>query len=69
MRTFAIILVAAALLFAAFTIGRICGVKHAIEDAEMCIVEFDDPDIPVGYDLRIWIDLDGQSYEHFAYIG
>lgn len=61
---------AAALLVAAFVLGRIDGVRHAIEDSELCVVEFNDEEVlQKGYDLRIWIDLDGQSYEHFGYIG
>lgn len=60
---------AAALLAAAFLLGRSTGIRHAIEDSEMAIVEFNDSDIPNSYDIRIWIDLDGQSYEHYGYIG
>lgn len=46
------------------------GVRHAIYNLEMCIVEFDDPDvIEKGFDVRIWIDLDGHTYEHYGYIG
>lgn len=61
---------AAALLVAAFVLGRMDRIRHAIEDSEMCIVEFNDEEVlRKGYDLRIWIDLDGQSYEHFGYIG
>lgn len=59
----------AALLVGAFLLGRFDGIRHAVEDSELWIVEFDDPDIPGNYDLRIWIDLDGQSFEHFGYIG
>lgn len=59
----------AALFAAAFLLGRGAGIRHAIEDSEMAIVEFNDPDIPDSYDIRIWIDLDGQSYEHYGYIG
>lgn len=60
----------AALAAAAFLFGRTTGIRHAIEDAEMSIVEFGDPEgIPGGFDLRIWIDLDGETYEHFGYIG
>ena len=65
-----IIAIIVALVVASFALGRIDGIRHAIEDSEMCIVEFGDPDVEQqGYDLRIWIDLDGQSYEHFAFIG
>ncbi len=60
----------AALAAAAFLFGRTTGIRHAIEDAEMSIVEFGDPEgIPGDFDLRIWIDLDGETYEHFGYIG
>lgn len=52
-----------------FTIGHKMGVKHAVEDAEMSIVEFGDTSIPYPFDVRIWIDLDGETYEHFAFIG
>lgn len=60
----------AVLVAAAFLFGRTTGIRHAVEDAELYIVEFGDPEgIPEDFDLRIWIDLDGQTYEHFAYIG
>lgn len=66
----AAIIVAIIAIVASFVLGRIDGIRHAIEDSEMWIVEFDDPDVEQqGHDLRIWIDLDGQSYEHFAFIG
>lgn len=46
------------------------GVRHAIYNSEMCIVEFDDPEVfEKGFDVRIWIDLDWQTYEHYGYIG
>lgn len=66
----AAIIITIIVIVASFALGRADGIRHAIEDSEMCIVEFGDPDVEQqGYDLRIWIDLDGQSYEHFAFIG
>ena len=66
----AAIIVAIVSIVASFALGRIDGIRHAIEDSEMCIVEFGDEEVlQQGYDLRIWIDLDGQSYEHFGWIG
>lgn len=55
---------------ACFMLGRENGKKHVLEDSELWVMEFDDSEVlERGYDLRIWIDLDGNSYEHFAYIG
>lgn len=56
-------------LVTAFTLGRIEGIRHAVEDSCLYITEFDDDDYPETFDVRIWFDLDGQVYEHFGYIG
>lgn len=55
-------------LVTAFTLGRIEGIRHAIEDSCLYVMEFDD-EYPDKFDIRIWIDLDGHVYEHFGYIG
>ena len=54
---------------ASFLAGRSSGIRHAIEDCEIWAVECYDPDNPAAsawgeYDLRVFIDLDGQTYEH-----
>lgn len=45
------------------------GIQYAIENMELWTVDRYDPDAPEesawnGYDQRIFIDLDGQTYEH-----
>ena len=65
-------LLAAAALFAA---GRQEGIRHAIEDSCIWTVECYDPDNPEenarqdGTDQTIYIDLDGNLYEHGMYQG
>ena len=48
-----------ALMLGFMTLGYYCGIRHAICDAEMYITEFSDP-------LEIYIELDGNVYEHIA---
>lgn len=69
--TMALIIALAATMFYA---GRKEGIRHAIEDSEIYATERYDPDRPDasewnGYDLKIFIDLDGRTYEHGAYQG
>jgi len=72
-----IAIVAALLLIAAasFHAGRAAGIRHAIEDSEIWTVECyapDDPDRnlrPDGMDQTIYIELDGQLYEHGMWQG
>lgn len=50
------------------------GVTHAIEDSEIYTVDYYDPENPEGsewngYDQQIFIELDGQTYEHGMYQG
>ncbi len=58
---------------AAYTFGRNAGIRHAIEDAEIWTLEVYDPDDPYenarpdGTDQTIYIELDGQLYEHGMY--
>ena len=66
-----ILAIVAALILCAclYCIGRAAGIRHAIEDAQIWTVDRYDPDAPEesawnGYDQRIFIDLDGQTYEH-----
>lgn len=66
----AAILAVILLCVGSFTIGHKMGAKHAVEDAELWVLEFNDEEVEEqGYDLRIWIDLDGNWYDHFAWIG
>ena len=72
-----ILAIAAALALAAalFYAGRAAGVRHAIEDAVIFTVECYDPASPYenarpdGTDQTIFIELDGQIYEHGMYQG
>ena len=62
------------LIIAALIIGRMEGTRHALEDSIMYAVECYNPSCPEesawnGYDLRIFIDLDGRIYEHGVYQG
>lgn len=64
-------LLAAAALFAA---GRQEGIRHAIEDACIWTVDCYNPEDPESsawgeYDQLIFIDLDGNLYEHGMYQG
>lgn len=59
----------AALIVAAWTVGRAAGIRHAIEDSEIWTVDRYDPENPAasawnGFDQLIYIELDGQLYEH-----
>ena len=66
-------LIALALAIAAYLFGRHAGIMHAIEDAEIWTVEAYDPYNPYenarpdGTDQTIYIELDGQIYEHGMY--
>lgn len=69
-----ILAIAATLILCAclYCAGRAAGIRHAIEDAQIWTVDRYDPDAPEesawnGYDQRIFIDLDGQTYEHGMY--
>ena len=67
----ALILVAAV----AFAAGRAAGIRHAIEDSVIWTVECYDPDNPDenarpdGTDQTIFIELDGDLYEHDMFQG
>lgn len=68
------IILAIALLIAAFIAGRAEGIRHAIEDSEIWTVDRYNPDCPEdsewnGYDQLIFIELDEQLYEHGMYQG
>lgn len=70
-------IILAAVLFAAvsFAAGRQVGIRHAITDACIWTVECYDPDDPYanvredGLDQTIFIELDGDIYEHGMYQG
>ena len=72
-----LIAIAAALLIAAAMdqAGRRGGVRHAIEDSCIWTVECYDPENPYenarddGTDQTIFIELDGDLYEHGMYQG
>lgn len=57
-------------ILTAYTAGHREGVRHAVEDSTVWAVECYDPDNPDetrrddGTDLTIYIDLDGETYEH-----
>ena len=57
------------LIIGAFYVGRLAGIRHAIRDAEIWTVDCYNPLDPGasewnGYDQRIMIELDGETYEH-----
>lgn len=52
-------------ILVAFILGRMQGIRHAIDDCEMFITEFPDDNTY----LHIFIDLDGNIYEHIGTIG
>lgn len=59
---------------ACFLAGKASGVHHAIFDSEMWAVERYDPADPSAsawgdYDLRVFIELDGDVYIHGMYQG
>lgn len=67
------IIIAAALL-ASFFAGRANGIRHAIQDSEIWAVECYNPEDPEAsawgeYDMRVFIDLDGETYEHGMFQG
>jgi len=71
----AIVAALALVAAASFAAGRAAGIRHAIEDAEIFTVECYDPDSPDenarpdGTDQTIYIELDGEIYEHGMYQG
>lgn len=70
MKKFLIAIAGLAAITAAFLLGQAAGINHALTDSEMFIMELGDYEgIPEGNDYRIWIHLDGESYEHFGFIG
>ena len=64
-----------AALLAAFGFGRASGIRHAIQDSTIWTVECYNPENPDenartdGTDQTIYIDLDGNLYEHGMYQG
>lgn len=43
-------------------LGWCGGIRHAMEDSEMFIVSYEEP-------VSVFIELDGNIYEHKCYIG
>ena len=60
---------------AAYVLGRSAGIRHAVEDSVIFTVECYDPENPYenarddGTDQTIWIELDGETYEHGMFQG
>lgn len=60
---------------ASFAAGRTAGIRHAVEDSIIWTVELYDPENPDenarpdGTDQTIYIELDGELYEHGMYQG
>ena len=58
-----------------YQMGRKEGIRHAMEDSTIWTVELYDPDNPDentrpdGTDQTIYIDLDGEIWEHGMYQG
>ena len=64
-----LILAALLLMTTAFFTGRAAGIRHAIQDCEIWTSTVYNPDAPQesewnGFDQQIFIDLDGERYEH-----
>lgn len=62
------------LVLAAFVAGQAAGVRHAICDSCIWTVDRYDPEDPESsawgeYDQLIFIELDGQVFEHGMYQG
>ena len=56
----------ALLLTGAWAFGRREGIRHAIEDSQVWILDWDEHE---DYDLDINIELDDNWYVHSCYIG
>ena len=59
----------AAVIIAALILAYKAGIRHAIEDSVIWTVDLYNPDDPEssawnGYDQLIYINLDGELYEH-----
>lgn len=71
----AIVAALAIIAAASFAAGRAAGIRHAIEDSIIWTVELYDPDNPDenarpdGTDQTIYIELDGDLYEHGMFQG
>lgn len=69
MKKAAFILAVLLIASAAFLAGRAAGIRHAIQDSAIWTATVYNPDAPQesewnGYDQQIFIDLDGERYEH-----
>lgn len=64
MKRITIIVIVLAIAAGSFLLGRTEGMRHAIEDSEFWTVECYDPFNPTEEDQQIFMDLDGQTYEH-----
>lgn len=67
-------LAALVLVLLAFAAGRQAGIRHTVTDMEVYAVDLYVPDNPAasewqGYDMQIYIDLDGRTYSHGLYVG
>ena len=66
MKLTAAAVLAALLLTGAWAAGRRAGVRHAIEDSHVWILDWSEHE---DYDLDINIELDDNWYIHSCYIG
>ena len=74
MKQIAVVFLIVILCAAFFMAGFSHGVRHVIEDSEIWTVDRYDPDDPEssawnGFDQRIFITLDGETYMHGVYQG
>lgn len=53
-------------IVASFQIGRTAGIRHAIQDSEIWLSEYTEPD--AGGDWIINLDLDGHTYQNTLWI-
>lgn len=64
----AAILAAFLFSFCSYRMGFEKGKEHVLIDSELVIVDFDPPEDGV-HDLTIYIDIDGETYAHYGFIG
>ena len=66
LRFTAVAVLAAMMLTGAWAIGRREGIRHAIEDSSVWVLDWDEQG---DHDLDISIELDDDWYAHSCYIG
>ena len=60
------------LFIAGISLGWTMGIRHVLGDMEIYTVDRYDPDFPEesawnGFDQQVFVELDGQIYEHGMY--